>query len=371
MRSPAAEASEASPRGRTGRQAEDAPGAVDEALEEALEDARAAGLRYSTDTAPGITRVRRGSGFEYLDERGSPIEDRGTLDRIARLAVPPAWTRVWINPDPRGHLQATGRDARRRKQYRYHERWRDVRDESKYERIIPFAMAIPAIRARVARDIASPTLTKEKVLATVVRLLDESLIRVGNPAYARENGSFGLTTLRGRHVKVTGDTIRFRFRGKSGRDHDLAVNDRSAARVVRRLQDLPGQDLFRYVGDDGETHPVGSADVNSYLEQAAGEKFTAKDFRTWAGTVLTLEALLATGPPRSPREARRKVSEAIKSVARELGNTPAVCRRCYVHPEVLTRFEAGRLRDAGTAVRRKGLRAREARVLAILTREAG
>src|SRR5688572_15022286 len=253
--------------------------------------ARAAGLRYVSDETPGITRQRRGTVFRYRRPDGSPVRDRRTLGRIRTLAIPPAWREVWICARNDGHLQATGRDARRRKQYRYHRRWREARDETKYGRLIPFARALPRIRRRVERDLALPGLPREKVLAAVVRLLETTRMRVGNEEYARENDSFGLTTLRERQVQVRGGKLRFRFRGKSGVEHAIELNDRRLARIVRRMQDLPGEELFQYVDESGESRRIESSDVNAYIREAAGEDFTSKDFRTWAGTVLAARAL--------------------------------------------------------------------------------
>src|SRR5687768_14114198 len=255
------------------------------------ESARAAGLRYTNDNRPGITRARRGSGFRYTGPDGRVIRNKEELRRIGSLVIPPAWTDVWICPDPRGHLQATGRDARGRKQYRYHPKWREVRDDTKYYRMISFAQALPAIRRRTALDLARPQLTREKVLATVVQLLEKTLIRVGNDEYAKQNQSFGLTTMRDGHVDVKGSRVRFSFKGKSGVEHDVDLSDRRLARIVKACRDIPGYDLFQYYDEDGERHAIGSADVNAYLQEATGEDFTSKDFRTWAGTVLAAQLL--------------------------------------------------------------------------------
>jgi DNA topoisomerase-1 len=307
--------------------------------------AEAAGLRYVQDGRPGIRRRRAGPSFRYVDADGSPISDEAKLRRIRSLAIPPAWQDVWICPREDGHLQATGRDARGRKQYRYHPRWREVRDETKYGRMIAFARALPAIRRRVGRDLARPGLPREKVLAAVVRLLETTYIRVGNEEYARDNDSFGLTTLRERQVRVRGDTLQFRFRGKSGIAHDISLTDARLARVVRRVQDLPGETLFHYVDDDGAVHAVESADVNEYLKSIAGEAFTSKDFRTWAGTLICARALRALEAPRSAAESRRRIGVAVEAAARKLGNTKAVCRKCYVHPAVVECYERGELRE--------------------------
>ena len=324
--------------------------------------ARAAGLRYVSDAAPGIARRRARAGFRYLDADGRPVRDAATLGRIRALAVPPAWRDVWICPRPDGHLQASGRDARGRKQYRYHARWREVRDETKYGRMAQFAGALPRIRARVRQHLALPGLPREKILATVVHLLETTRIRVGNEEYARENASYGLTTLRTRQVRVNGSTIRFRFRGKSGVEHEIALSDRRMAGIVRRIQDLPGYELFQYLDEDGARRVVESSDVNAYIREAAGDDFTSKDFRTWAGTVLAARALLACAPCTALGERRRNVACAIEEVARQLGNTKAVCRKCYVHPAILEAY----LEDALKAGR--GRRPDEAAVIALLRR---
>jgi DNA topoisomerase-1 len=337
--------------------------------------ARRAGLRYVSDHAPGIRRVRSGRGFRYVDPQGRTIDDRETFARIKALAIPPAWEEVWICPRPDGHIQATGRDDKGRKQYRYHQRWREVRDESKYDRMIAFARALPKIRRRVARDLARPGMPREKVLAAVVRLLETTMIRVGNAEYARKNRSYGLTTLHGRHARVAGSVIRFRFRGKHGKVHDIDLEDRHLAGIVRRCQELPGQELFGYVDDDGEVRDVASEDVNDYLRATSGESFTAKDFRTWAGTVLASLALQEFEAVGTKAEARRNIVRAIESVSERLGNTPAVCRKCYVHPAVLDAYLDGTMieslkRRADQAMARSlpRLRAEEAAVLALLQR---
>jgi DNA topoisomerase-1 len=318
------------------------------------EELRQAGLRYASDARPGITREGQAGGFRYRDPGGRLIRDRATLERIRRIVIPPAWKDVWISPDPRAHLQATGRDARGRKQYRYHARWREVRDEAKYDRILDFARALPRIRRRYRRDLARPSLNRERILAAATALLDSTLIRIGNQEYARANGSFGLTTLRDRHVDVRGERLRFQFRGKSGRIHAITLADARLARVVRRLQELPGQELLRYVDEQGQLHGVDSADVNAYLREASGGDFTAKDFRTWAGTVLAAAALRGMEAAESETARRRNVRDAVVEVAARLGNTPAVCRRCYIHPEVLNAYlEAPR---AGTGSSRAKVR---------------
>jgi len=308
---------------------------------DSLEAAEDAGLRYVSDDQPGCSRKRKGEDFEYFDTKGKPIRDEQRLLRIKRLAIPPAWSDVWICPSPNGHIQATGRDARGRKQYRYHERWREIRDENKYDRLVNFGKALPKIRRRLKKDLALSGLPREKVLATIVQLLERSLIRVGNEEYARENKSFGLTTLQDRHVDVKGSRLRFRFRGKSGRLHEVDVTDRRIARIISKLQDLPGQSLFQYVDDEGGVHEITSQDVNEYLREITGEDFTAKDFRTWAGTVLATIALSATGAFETKKQAKANLKQAIGAVAKILGNTPAVCRQCYIHPAVLEAYLNG------------------------------
>ncbi len=305
-----------------------------------------AGLRYMNGGGAGIRLVRAGNAFRYLGPDGRAIRDRATLARIRALVIPPAWTDVWICPHDDGHLQACGRDARRRKQYRYHERWREVRDANKYARLAAFGRALPRIRRQVSRDLARPGLPREKVLATVVRLLERTFVRIGNEEYARQNASFGLTTLRERQVRVRGSQLRFRFRGKSGVRHEVALTDARLARIVRRMQELPGEALFHYVGDDGATHAIESADVNAYLKSIAGEEFTSKDFRTWAGTLLCARALCKVLPPPSKTGAQRELRRAVQSTALMLRNTPAVCRKCYIHPLVIDSFLSGQLQQA-------------------------
>jgi DNA topoisomerase-1 len=330
--------------------------------------ARAAGLRYVRDDAAGIGRVRRGNGFRYQSPDGEVLRDPETLRRIRSLAIPPAWTDVWICPNPCGHLQATGRDARGRKQYRYHPRWRAVREETKYDRLAAFGLALPKIRARVEADLALAGLPRNKVLAGVVRLLDKTHIRVGNEEYARANGSYGLTTLHNGHVKVAGQTLRFRFRGKSGIRHAVDLHDRRLARLVRRCQDLPGEELFQYLDDDATPHTIDSADVNAYLHEIAGAEFTAKDFRTWAVTVVTIRELRQCEPCTCKTQGQRIITAAIEAVARRLGNTRAVCRKCYVDPAVLAAYLNGSL-TAGTEAApaaTAGLTPEEAAVLGLL-----
>jgi DNA topoisomerase-1 len=303
--------------------------------------ARAAGLRYVSDQSPGIARQRAKDGFRYLDANGKAVRDGATLARIKALAIPPAWENVWICPHANGHLQACGRDARGRKQYRYHARWRTVRDEAKYERMLAFGRALPAIRQRIDADLRRPGLPREKVLATIVYLLQATMIRIGNEEYARENKSFGLTTLRNRHVRIDGSEVEFRFRGKSGVFHNVKVHDRRLANIIRRTRELPGQDLFQYVDDEGEPHSIGSQDVNDYLREITGEDYTAKDFRTWAGTVLAALALNEFEKVDSQAQAKKNIVRAIEHVAERLGNTPSVCRKCYVHPAVLDAYLDG------------------------------
>lgn len=307
--------------------------------------ARQAQLRYVDDSAPGIRRRRLGQYFSYRDDAGRKVDDPATLARIRRLAIPPAWTEIWICPWPNGHLQATGRDARGRKQYRYHARWRAVRDETKYNRMIAFGRALPSIRARVDRDLKRDGLPREKVLATIVRLLETTLIRVGNREYARENASYGLTTLRDRHVAIAGDRVHFEFRAKSGKMRRLDLKDRRLARIVKGCRDLPGQELFQYVDRDGTRRTVGSDDVNAYLKDAAGDDFTAKDFRTWAGTVLAALALHEFESFDSEAAAKRNITRAIENVAGKLGNTVSICRKCYIHPEIFEAYLDGTLMD--------------------------
>lgn len=306
-----------------------------------VEAAADAGLRYVSDGSPGYTRKAKGDDFEYFDTQGKAISDEQRLLRIKRIAIPPAWTNVWICPSANGHIQATGCDARRRKQYRYHERWREARDESKYEKMLLFGEALPKIRKRVDQDLKLPGLQRNKILATIVQLLERTFIRVGNEEYARENKSFGLTTMQDRHVDVEGSKLRFRFRGKSGISHEVDVTDRRMARIISKLQDLPGQELFQYVDDEGGIRDITSQDVNGYLKEITGEEFTAKDFRTWAGTVLAAIALNEVGAFETKKQAKANIKTAISAVAKVLGNTPAICRKCYVHPAVLETYLDG------------------------------
>jgi DNA topoisomerase-1 len=334
----------------------------------ALDHAEQAGLRWVTDTRPGITRVTQGDGFRFVKPDGSAVTDETTLARIRKLAIPPAYTDVWICPIANGHIQATGRDARGRKQYRYHERWRAVRDETKFERLLALAGALPRLRARLAQDLARTGLARERVLATVVSLMEQTAIRVGNDEYARTNKSYGLTTLRNRHVDVRGDTLRFEFRAKSGKTHTATVSDRRLARIVRQCQALPGAELFAYVDDDGERRTIDSSDVNDYLREISGEDFTAKDLRTWAGTVQAARALRDLGAADDPKEAERRIVQAIDRVAAALNNTRAVCRKYYVHPRVLEQYLAGELLAVGGRSRSAtGLSAEERAVVKMLT----
>jgi len=318
-----------------------------------LEAARRAHLRWVTDTAPGIARRRHGAHFRYTRPDGLSVRDVDTLRRIKSLAIPPAWTDVWICSDAAGHIQATGRDARGRKQYRYHPRWREVRDEAKYDRTIEFAEALPRIRGQVDADLRRRGLQRERVLAAVVRLLDLTLIRIGNPEYAKENRSFGLTTLRADHVDLNGDTIHLSFRGKGGKRVTAGVHDRAVASVMQRCTSLPGEELFQYVDDEGKARAVTSDDVNAYLREIGGGDFSAKDFRTWAGTVITARSLRELGACATTADEKRRLLEAVAVAATHLGNTVAVCRRCYVHPQVLNAYSDGsllKLRFGGTAV---------------------
>jgi DNA topoisomerase-1 len=305
--------------------------------------AQVAGLRYVADASPGIRRLRSGRGFRYVFPDGSAVRDAETLRRIRSLAIPPAYRDVWICTDPQGHLQATGRDAKGRKQYRYHPAWRKVRDSVKYDRMVSFADALPRIREQADTDLEVPGMPKRKVLAAVVRLLETTRIRIGNEEYTRQNRSFGLTTLRNRHAHVIGDTVRFRFRGKSGKEHNVRILDRRLARIVKQCLEIPGCELFEYLDHDGKAHVVDSGEVNEYLREIAGREFSAKDFRTWAGTVAATKILAAVAPVRSEREAKRQILAALANVALELGNTPAVCRKSYVHPVVLESYRTGLL----------------------------
>ena len=312
---------------------------------DALSAAKSAGLRYVSDTVPGIRRKQVGKNFAYLTPDSTPLRHPEELRRIKSLAIPPAWTNVWICPVPNGHIQTTARDAKGRKQYRYHPRWRVVRDETKYDRLIAFGQVLPSIRRRTEKDLALAGLPREKILATVVRLLEMTLIRVGNEEYARNNDSFGLTTMRDHHVDVSGSSLRFEFRGKSGVQHSVDLRDRKLARIVKRSQDLPGQELFQYLDENGERHSIGSSDVNEYLREITGQDFTAKDFRTWAGTVLAAKALQEFEVWDSKAQAKRNIVRAIECVAKRLGNTRTVCKKCYIHPAVLNSALDGSLME--------------------------
>lgn len=346
-----------------------------------VESAKAAGLRYVTDEIPGIRRRKSGKGFTYLAPGGKTVHDPKELQRIRSLAIPPAWTDVWISPARNGHLQATGRDARGRKQHRYHAEWRAVRDETKFGRMIAFGEALPKIRERVEADLGLRGLPRNKVVATVVRLLETTLIRVGNKEYVRQNNSFGLTTLRDGHVDIEGSKLRFEFRGKSGQQHSVELQDRRLARIVKQCRDLPGQTLFQYLDEAGVRQSISSEDVNSYLREVTSEEFSAKDFRTWGGTVLALSALLEIGACESEKEANKAVVETVKRVAGELGNRPATCRKFYIHPVVLDTFVEGKLAEALSEVvdvvedspdadTSGGLRALEGKTLALLRQRA-
>jgi DNA topoisomerase I len=330
------------------------------------EAAMAVGLRYVSDQQPGISRIGAPGRFRYRGPDGKWIKKRETLARIKRLVIPPAWTEVWIAPGDNAHLQATGRDARGRKQYRYHNDFAQIRDAAKYAHLVEFAEALPALRRRLKRDLRQPGLPREKILAAIVTLLEQTLIRVGNEDYVRANKSFGLTTLRNRHVKVKGAEVRFLFKGKSGKQWSLALRDRRVAKVVRSCQDLPGQHLFEYRGDDGTVHGVSSSDVNDYLREITGRDITAKDFRTWAGTVKAAMGFREQEGPFTKKALRT----VIGAVAEELGNTVAVCRKCYIHPGVLAGFEAGTLTLKMPARGRDGLNPQELAVLAYLKRLA-
>ena len=338
-----------------------------------VEVAEDAGLRYVSDESPGYTRKAKGDDFEYFDTEGKKIRDETRLLRIKRLAIPPAYQDVWICPSANGHIQATARDARGRKQYRYHERWREVRDENKYERMLVFGKALPKIRRRVKRDLKRRGLPREKILATVVQLLERTFIRIGNEEYAKENKSFGLTTMRNRHVDVTATKLKFSFRGKSGKEHEVDVTDRRLAKIMCQLQDLPGQEVFQYVDEEDEVRKVTSEGVNEYLREITGEEFTAKDFRTWAGTVLAAMALNAQDAFENKSQAKKNIKEAVSAVARILGNTPSVCRKCYIHPAVLESYLDGamieglKLKTEEKLERKLGdLRSEEAAVMSFL-----
>jgi DNA topoisomerase I len=344
--------------------------------EDPKEAAASAGLRYVSDESPGIKRWRKGASFVYYDKEGKRIRNPLELKRIRSLAIPPAWEKVWICAQANGHLQATGIDAKGRKQYRYHPTWRTVRDEAKFERLLSFAEVLPKIRAKVDEDMRRADLSREKVLATIVRLLEISLIRIGNEEYAKENNSFGLTTMRNRHVEVEGATIKFQFRGKSGKKHNVEVSDRRVARIIQKCQDLPGQQLFQYEDQAGEVAAIGSEDVNDYLQRITGQPFTAKDFRTWAGTILAAIALGKMEEVDSQTLAKKNIVTAIEAVAGLLGNTVAICRKCYIHPAVPTSYLEGTLArtlrvkaDAQIAEHLHELKPEEAAVITLLRQE--
>ena len=345
---------------------------------EYVSSAEAAGLRYVTDATPGIRRKRHGRGFSYVDPEGKVITARAVLRRFKSLVIPPAWTDVWICPDPDGHLQVTARDGRGRKQYRYHPGFREHRDGTKFERMIALSDVLARVRERVEHDIALPGLERDKVMATMVWLLERTLIRIGTHEYAKANKSFGLTTLRRRHVQISGSQLRFDFRGKSGVVHSVAVTDRRIARIVQRCRELPGHELFQYVDDAGRRQTVQADDVNAYLREIAGREVTAKDFRTWAGTMLTAEALREMGPARSRREAERNVVRAIDRTAARLGNTRSVCRKYYIHPVLVASYLQGDVLPPGPAPAWKdrepqtaALRRHEAEVLEFLRTRIG
>ena len=344
-----------------------------EAVVDPKEAAEYAGLTYVSDESPGIRRHRKGKGFQYVSPDGGKVDDVTALKRIKTLAIPPAWTDVWICTKANGHIQATGRDARGRKQYRYHARFREVREGTKYQHMLAFAQSLPAIRGKVSEHLGLRGLPREKVLATVVHLLEATLIRVGSDEYAKQNKSYGLTTLKNRHVEVNGSELRFNFKGKSGKVWRLGIRDRRIAKVIRACQELPGQELFQYVDDNGDTRDVTSSDVNTYLKEISGEDVTAKDFRTWHGTVLAALALQEFQKFDNQAGAKKNIKEAIQRVATRLGNTPTICHKCYIHPEILTTYIEGSLL---LEVKRKveaelrddlpGLKPEEAAVLTLL-----
>jgi len=339
-----------------------------------LASVKIAGLRYVTGTGPGITRRRRGKGFEYIGPDAKPVRDRAVLHRIRSLVIPPAWENVWICSAESGHIQAVGRDARGRKQYRYHPRYREIRDETKFGRMAAFGEVLPRIRAQVDKDLSLPGLPKRKVVAAIVRLLDETCVRIGNEEYVKANHSFGLTTLRNRHADVNGDTIHLRFKGKSNQEHDIMLRDRRLSRIVKRCQDLPGQELFQYQEEAGEFVNVDSADVNEYLREITGDDFSAKDFRTWHGTGHMAAQLAALGPAESETEAKRNIVAAVKETAKRLGNRPPACRKYYVHPAVFESYLDGSIfaamREASSGSKAGTGQLREAEVAVLRLIEA-
>jgi DNA topoisomerase-1 len=308
-------------------------------LVDPAQSAKQAGLRYVSDADPGIQRQPWGRGFTYFDPKGDRITDSAERERLQALPIPPSWSDVWICPDPKGHLQATGRDERGRKQYRYHPEWRKIRSQAKYDQMLAFGSALPAIRQQVRQDLQQAGLPRTKVIAAVVRLLDDTLIRIGNPEYVERNGSFGLTTLRDRHVDIAGSELRFEFQGKSGVHHEIELEDKRLAKIVKHCRDIPGYELFQYFDESGQRQTIDSGDVNDYLQRIAEQDFTAKAFRTWGGTVLAAQALQDMGAFQSETEAKKNITQAIKVVAEQLGNRAATCRKYYVHPAVMTAYK--------------------------------
>lgn len=302
-------------------------------------------LRYINDDIPGFTRKRIGKSFSYIDTKGAVLKDEKHLARIKSLVIPPAWQDVWISPYANGHLQATGRDVKGRKQYRYHSQWRTVRDEVKYEHMIDFGLHLPLIRQKIDEDLSKPGLSKDKVLATIIYLLENTMIRIGNDEYVKTNKSFGLTTLRNRHVEINGSVVKFKFRGKSKIEHDISLQDARMARIIKRIMDIPGQELFQYIDSEGLRHPVSSNDVNDYLRQITGRDYTAKDFRTWSGTMHATMALKALEPFENITQAKKNVVMAIEAASKKLGNTPSICKKCYIHPYIIESYMAGALFD--------------------------
>lgn len=318
--------------------------AIDGSLyKDALGAVQVAHLHYVTDEQPGFQRQRCGRGFLYRDGAGNPLRERALRDRFKGLVIPPGWTHVWICADPDGHIQVTGRDEQGRKQYIYHPRWAEVRNLAKFNRLLPFGLALPAIRTQVAHDLKAPCMSRPKVVAIVVRLLEETMIRIGNPEYVRQNQSYGLTTLRKRHLKLDKNSILLKFKGKSGKVRELAIEDRQLARLIKKCQELPGQTLFQYLDEENHRHTVQSDDVNEYLKMITGEDFTAKDFRTWGGTVTAASSLYQLGPTITEKAGKSNIAQAIKATANSLGNTPAVCRQYYVHPQILSAYRENTL----------------------------